>query len=95
MITLAIEDKKLDDQFRAARKEWDSVYRNGGDTGGVFTDGQYLNLIRWKLIELKRKIKEKSGKEELDLTEFDIPIKVAFTYDAKRKAKRKERRNGV
>ena len=84
MIPLYISDTSLQDQFKEAKSMWNKVRKNGADDR-TFTDGMWLNLIRWKMIELKKLIKKRSGIENLE--GYDIPDRMNHAFMAKEKKK--------
>lgn len=73
-----LDDVSVDDQFAEAKKEWRKTKNRGADAG-CWTDGMYMNLIRAKMIRLKRLKMNKNGGEEIP--GWDIPAKVSFEFN--------------
>ena len=69
-------------QFKVAEEEWKNVRKNGSDID-AWTDGQYLNLIRSKMIELKKLAKRQ--KPDADFSGWVIPEKVPFELMIKKR----------
>lgn len=89
MIHLEIDsDKSLDKQFAEAKKEWQHVKRRGNDTR-CWTDGMYMNLIRSKMIRL-RKMKRVDFENE-DISKWEIPEKVDYEFNHRDLYKEKRR----
>lgn len=69
-------------QYKEAMAEWKRVKKNGADVD-VWTDGQYLNLIRSKIKELSKLYKLESKTE--NFPGWDIPEKVPFELMVKKR----------
>ena len=79
MIRLEIDEKKsLEKQFSEAKKEWDTVRKRGNDTK-CWPDGMYMNLLRSKMMRI-RKMKKLEADIE-DNSRWEIPEKVDFEYN--------------
>ena len=93
-----ISQEPYDKQFIEAEKRWKDVKKNGANME-IWTDGQVLNLLRNKMIRLKKFMRK--GIEDDDILEkFVIPEKVDFEFDAKKEGRklaksRKHRNMGV
>lgn len=80
-----ISQEPYEKQFRDSEKRWKEIKKNGANID-VWTDGMVLNLIRSKMIRLKKLIREERKDNILD--EFVIPEKVDFEFEVRR-ARRK------
>lgn len=79
MITLAIDQKKsVETQFNEAKKEWKEIKLRGNDTK-CWTDGQCMNLIRAKMIQLRSMMR--LDPEDEDISRWKIPEKVDFEFN--------------
>ena len=78
MIYLEIDERPLDKQFTEAKREWHHVRTRGNDTR-CWTDGMYMNLIRSKMMRI-RKMKRLEADID-DISGWEIPEKVDFEYN--------------
>lgn len=85
MIPLYISEEPYSKQFLAARKAWSHIKRYGNDSG-CWSDGMCMNLIRLKMIRL-RKLQRVEVKGE-ELPGWDIPEKVNFDYNHRAKRRK-------
>ena len=83
-----ISDEPYEKQFDDAARTWREVKRSGAGID-VWTDGQVLNMIRSKMIRLKKFIKAKRGADDISDESFIIPEKMDFEYMAKKKRSRR------
>lgn len=63
-------------QFKDALREWKRIKKEGSNFRDIWTDGMYLNLIRMRMIRLKKMIGDK---------ELEIPEKMDYEFMARRK----------
>lgn len=89
MIHLEIDEKKsLEKQFTEAKREWNHVRTRGNDTR-CWTDGMYMNLLRAKMMRI-RKMKKLEADIE-DISWWEIPEKVDFEYNHRDSYKNRRR----
>ena len=85
-----ISREPYEKQFADSYEKWKEIKKNGANNE-VWTDGQVLNLIRSKMIRLKKFIREERGFDDI-LTGFEIPEKVDFEFMAGKKERSKRRK---
>lgn len=88
MIHLEIDERPLDKQFTEAKREWHHVRTRGNDTR-CWTDGMYMNLIRSKMMRI-RKMKRLEADID-DISGWEIPEKVDFEYNHRDSYKKRRR----
>lgn len=88
MIHLEIDERPLDKQFTEAKREWHHVRTRGNDTR-CWTDGMYMNLIRSKMMRI-RKMKKLEADID-DISGWEIPEKVDFEYNHRDSYKKRRR----
>lgn len=88
MIHLEIDERPLDKQFNEAKREWHHVRTRGNDTR-CWTDGMYMNLIRSKMMRI-RKMKRLEADID-DISGWEIPEKVDFEYNHRDSYKKRRR----
>ena len=83
-----ISSESYEKQFEEAAKEWQKIKDTGANIA-EWTDGQVLNMIRSKMIRLKKLIKERKASNDISEEAFIIPEKMDFEYMAKKNRSRK------
>ncbi len=63
-------------QFKDAEREWKRIKKEGSNYQDIWTDGMYLNLIRSRMIRLKKMIGDK---------ELEIPDKLSYEFNVRRR----------
>lgn len=63
-------------QFKDADREWKRIKKEGSNYQDIWTDGMYLNLIRSRMIRLKKMIGDK---------ELEIPDKLSYEFNVRRR----------
>ena len=83
MVKLTIsEDKPIAEQLKEAFATWENIHQNGANAD-VWTDGMVLNLVRKKIIRLKKMLKEDVMADKYKrLLEKEVPPKSDYEYYA-------------
>ena len=81
MFPLYITDEPYEVQYKATLAEWKKIRQKGAEDP-TWSDGQWLNLLRSKILRLYN-LKRKESKSE-NLPGWEIPEKVSFDFTARR-----------